>query len=76
MRAPIVSLLRGTSAQNKVEHHRDDCEQEQEVYQSSGNMKHGETANPSDYQYDSQYRPNAHDSSTSRWEFRLAWDEN
>jgi hypothetical protein len=32
-----------------MEHHGDDCEQEQEMYQSSGNMKHGETTNPSDY---------------------------
>jgi len=49
MRPSIVSLLRGTSAQYKVEHDRDDGQQEQEMYQSSGNMKHGETANPSDY---------------------------
>jgi hypothetical protein len=66
-RPPTVSLLGGTSARYKVEHDRDDCQQEQEMYQSPGNMKYGKTANPSDYQYDSQNCPYAHESSTSRW---------
>jgi hypothetical protein len=45
-RRRLKTNLCGASAHYEMEHQRNDREQEQEMYQSSGNMKHGEAANP------------------------------
>src|SRR3954468_9522825 len=39
---------RGASAHYEMQHQRNDCKQEQQMDQSSGNMKDGKTANPRD----------------------------